>query len=233
MAKQKKSKKKDTESSASLQTFLDIMPELADIPDWENDPELLRDLGFRDGAPDEAEIEEQQRHLIERQRQFVVAAEWVARELTAFPWVRRIVLFGSVANPLKEEVPRFRDFRRWNIKLPHECGDADIAVWLDEFTDLRAAQKAKNRALDAMARAEGFHVAPHQVDMFLHESANGAYIGRLCQFNTCPKGKPECLNEECGRIPFLKFVPGFAMRADALTPGRSRTLFDRSAGTMV
>lgn len=70
--------------------------------------------------------------------------------------------------------------------LPRECNDVDLAVWLDGFSELRAVQKAKNRALDALARAEGFHVAPHQVDMFLHRHADCAYAGRLCQFAACP-----------------------------------------------
>lgn len=192
--------------------------------------ELMEDLRHDNEQPDENEIEEQRRRMMERQRRFVVAAEWVARELATLPAVVRIVLFGSAANPLVDEIPRFRQYRRWHVAVPHECRDVDMAVWLDDFSQLRSVQKAKARALDAMACAEGFHVAHHEVDMFLHHAADGAYAGRLCQFAACPKGKAECNHEECGRISYLKHVDGFVMRPEALSPEKSRVLFERVYG---
>lgn len=206
--------------------FSMVTENLTDIPfEDEFAPEFLRE----NEPPDEAETEEERRLLLERQRRFILAAEWVTRELSTLPQVKRVVLFGSVANPLAEEIPRFRRFRRQRIALPHECNDVDLAVWLGDFSELRAVQKAKNRALDALAQVEGFHVAPHQVDMFLHRHADGAYAGRLCQFAACPKGKSECNHEHCGRIPYLKHIEGFVMRSDSLSPERSRVLFDRDA----
>lgn len=191
--------------------------------------ELTAELARENEPPDDAEIAEQRRFLLERQRQFALAAEWAARELSTLPQVKRVVLFGSVANPLDEDIPRFKRFRRWRIALPHECKDVDLAVWLDDFSELRAVQKAKTRALNALGESEDCHVASHQVDMFLHNIADGAYAGRLCQFAVCPKGKRECDRPDCGRIPYLAQHEGFVLRADALSPERIRVLFDRDA----
>lgn len=207
----------------------DLVMDMEDIGGVPFDEELMDELSRENEPPDEAEIAEQRRLLLERQEQFVQAAEWVARELSTLPQVKRVVLFGSVANPLAEDVPRFRRFRRWRIAVPHECGDVDLVVWMNDLSGLRSVQKTMRRALDALANAEDFHVAPHQIDMFLHDSASGAYAGRLCPFATCPKGKPECDVDGCGRIPHLQYIEGFVMRPDALSPGHSRVLFDREA----
>ena len=147
------------------------------------------------------------------------------RKLAALPTVKRIVLFGSVANPLVEEVPRFRYFRRWGIAVPHECKDVDLAVWMEDFSDLRTVQKAKLRGLNALLQEEGIGVAHHQVDIFLFDAATDCYTGRLCQFAVCPKGKPECRQEGCGQPPYLKSDPDFSLKPDALIPERSRELY--------
>jgi hypothetical protein len=188
--------------------------------------ELMAELERENEPPDEAEIEEQRQWLLLQQKRFRQAAEWVARKLSALPSVRKIVLCGSVANPLAEEIPRFQRFRRWRIALPHECHDVDLAVWLDDFSHLKSIQTTKRLALDALAKTEDFHVAPHQVDTFLFNATDNAYAGRLCHFATCPKGKRECDDDLCGRVPYLKHMKGFAMLPKALSPERSLVLFD-------
>ncbi len=75
-----------------------------------------------------AAIEEQNRILLERQRQFRMAADVVTEVWMAFPEVHAIAVIGSVAKPLWKEVPRFRAFRRARIEVWHECGDLDLAL---------------------------------------------------------------------------------------------------------
>ena len=181
-------------------------------PDW-NSP------------PDAREIADQRHCLLMRQREFSKAAKVVAWELATLEAVKRIVLFGSVANPLVEEVPRFRHFRRWGIAVPHECKDVDLAVWMDDFTNLRTVQKAKLRGLNALLQEEDIGVAHHQVDIFLFDATTGRYAGRLCQFAVCPKSKPECRREGCGQPPYMKSDPDFSLQPDALIPERSRELY--------
>ena len=55
----------------------------------------------------------------------------------------------------------------------------------------------------------GPSVASHQLDVFLIEPGSDRYLGRLCSFSACPKGKRDCLVPGCGAIPFNKIVAEF------------------------
>jgi hypothetical protein len=104
----------------------------------------------------------------------------------------------------------------------------DLAVWVSDLGDLRALQKARARALNELFEDTGFGVAHHQVDVFLLEPGSDRYLGRLCHFGTCPKGKPECRVPGCGSALFLRQHEEFMFDARALEPGV--VLFDRSRG---
>ncbi|MCY3755431.1 MAG: hypothetical protein OXG99_15255 [Alphaproteobacteria bacterium] len=75
-------------------------------------------------------------------------------------------------------------------------------------------------------------VAAHQVDVFILEPGTDRYLGRLCAFNACPKGKRECLVSGCGDMPFLRQHDEFEWWADTLAPGGAVRLFDRASGTV-
>jgi hypothetical protein len=63
-------------------------------------------------------------------------------------------------------------------------------------------------------------VAHHQVDVFLFEPGSDRYLGRLCTYAVCPKGKPECSTPGCGREPLLKQHDDFTFDPDALSEDR-------------
>lgn len=159
--------------------------------------------------PTRREIDEQGQGMQLRQAQFRRAAEAVAAEMKSCVPVVRIVLFGSVAKPLALEVPRFRKYRRSGTQLLHECKDIDLAVWLDDCSDLKALQKARSRALNELLAEENIGVAHHQVDIFCMEPGTDRYLGRLCIFGHCPKGRAECLVEGCGKTPLLRQYDDF------------------------
>ena len=92
-----------------------------------------------------AEIEAQGRYLLERQRQFRVAADVVTDAWMDFPEVQAVAVIGSVAKPLWKEVPRFSEFRRECIEVWHECRDLDLALWIDSHT--ASANCARRRPL--------------------------------------------------------------------------------------
>jgi hypothetical protein len=117
---------------------------------------------FDDSEPTQAEIESEDLDMIRRQKKFRLAAEAVAEALSQLPEVEKIVLFGSVARPLKELMA--------------------------------------NRNIG---------VAHHQVDIFLMGPGTDRYLGRLCIFGQCPKGKEECRVEGCGERPFLRKYENF------------------------
>lgn len=180
-----------------------------------------------------AAIEEQNRFMLERQRQFRRAADVVIDAWMGFAEVRAIAVIGSVAKALWKEVPRFREFRRRRIEIWHECSDLDLALWVDSQDRLGELRAAANRALRAAYEAgTGVSVVGHQLDIFLFEPGSDRYLGRLCSFNSCPKGKRDCLVPGCGAIPFNKRVAGFTPHPDILAPAQFAMLYERGVGRL-
>jgi hypothetical protein len=177
----------------------------------------------------EQEIAEENRLLRKRQDDFRRAAEYVASAFSQIPAVSKVVLFGSVALPLKKEVPRFRKFRRAGIKIWHECKDVDLAVWIDDLNCVNLLGKARGRAVNQLFDDTGIGVAHHQVDVFIMQPETDRYLGRLCCFGQCPKGKPECRVPGCGATPFLQQHKKFVLHARALAPQRVILLYEREA----
>lgn len=64
------------------------------------------------------------------------------------------------------------------------------------------------------------------------EPGSDRHLGRICRFNACPKGKPECREPGCGAVPFNRQVEGFAVRADILTGAGEAMLYRRGAGRL-
>ncbi|MBN1420301.1 MAG: hypothetical protein JXP34_16090 [Planctomycetes bacterium] len=182
-----------------------------------------------DVEPTERDIDEDNEDLLRRRREFRLAAEYVAGGLAEIPSVEKVVLFGSVAAPLEEGIPRFRRYHRHRIPLWHECKDVDLAVWVRDLGVLRAMQKARKRALDRLLAERNIGVAHHQVDVFILDPASDAYLGRLCWFKACPKEKPECSAPDCGKIKLLRQHRSFRFDPEALEPGRSVILWERGS----
>jgi len=177
-----------------------------------------------------AGIAGQNRYLLRRYLDFRRAADAIAAAWRARPEVAAVALIGSVARAPWKEVPRFAPYRRARIALWHECKDVDLALMLTDLQGLDRLRRAKNRALRALHEAGGPGVASHQVDVFILEPGTERYLGRLCDFNACPKGKRECLVAGCGATPFLRQHEDFRWQADALAADRSVRLFERATG---
>lgn len=181
-----------------------------------------------------ADIEEQNAWMLRRQHDFRRAADVVVDAFMAFEEVEAVAVIGSVAKPLWKEIPRFRDFRRAGIEVWHECSDLDLAVWVTSTERLGALRRARDVALrDAYQAGHGPSVPSHAVDVFLFEPQSDRYLGRLCEFSTCPKGKPDCLVPGCGDPPFARVFEGFQPAADILAPATHATLFRRGQGRLM
>jgi hypothetical protein len=180
-----------------------------------------------------AEIEEQDRYLLRRYHDFRRAADIVTDALMTFEEVEAVAVIGSVAKPLWKEVPRFRAFRRAGIEVWHECKDLDLAVWVSSQHRLDALRRARDVALQkAYESGASPGTVGHQVEIFLIEPGTDRYLGRLCNFNACPKGKPDCHVPGCGTIPFNKYVDGFVPHADLLASAGYAMLYRRGAGRL-
>lgn len=180
-----------------------------------------------------AAIEEQNRYLLERQRHFRIAADVVSDAWVSFAEVEAVAVIGSVAKLLWKEVPRFREFRREGIEVWHECGDLDLALWIDHQQRLDALRRSAEKALRAAYEAGiGMSVVSHQLDIFLFEPGSDHYLGRLCSFARCPKDKPECAVPGCGAVPFNKRIAEFTPRAELLAGVGEATLYRRGVGRL-
>ncbi|QWG11405.1 hypothetical protein KMZ29_16870 [Bradyrhizobium sediminis] len=180
-----------------------------------------------------AKIEEENNRMVRQQREFRVAADVVTKCWMVFPEVEAIAVIGSVAKPLWKEVPRFSEFRKQRVEIWHECGDLDLALWIDSLHRLGELRRARDRALrDAFESGVGISVANHQVDVFLFEPQSDRYLGRLCSFNQCPKRKPPCFIAGCGAIPFNKQIADFVPRADLLASAAEAMLYRRGSGVL-
>ena len=173
-------------------------------------------------------IAEANRRLLQRYRDFRQAADAVTAAWRRHPHVAAVSLIGSTARDPWKEVPRFAPYRLARIELWHECKDVDLALWLYDTTRLNDLRRAKTRALRELLDRERIGVASHQVDIFILKHDADDYLGRLCDFNECPKGKPECAVPGCGRIGFLRQHPGFMWQADAVSGHHAVRLFDRA-----
>ena len=150
------------------------------------------------------------------------AAEAVTTAFAGLPEIGAISLFGSVALPLKTRATR----RGW--EMLHDCKDVDLAVWVDHTDNLAGLNRARSRALATLFAEHSVGVAHHQVDVFLMEPNSNRYLGRLCNFSSCPKGHSECRVQGCGRSPLLKQHDDFVFHHDALAQDRVVRLYVRS-----
>ena len=152
---------------------------------------MARAYDEEDPPLSERGIEQRNHALLRRYREFRRGADAVTAAWRAHPEVFAVSLIGSVARAPWKEVSRFGPYRRARVALWHECKDVDLALWLEHLDSLDGLRRAKARALRTLWDEASIGIASHQVDVFILEPSTDRYLGRLCDFNTCPKGKAE------------------------------------------
>ena len=175
-------------------------------------------------------IEQQNEALLRRYRDFRRGADAVAAAWQAHPEVAAISLIGSVARDPWKEVPRFRPYRRARVELWHECKDVDLALWLDSLDTLDLLRRTRAQALRTLFDEVSIGIASHQVDVFILEPGTDRYLGRLCDFSSCPKEKPQCRVPGCGIVKLLRQHDEFRWRPESVAEDRAVRLFDRTSG---
>lgn len=177
-----------------------------------------------------AGIAEENARQIHRYREFRLAADAIAAAWRKRPEVLAVSLIGSLARAPWKEVPRHRPYRRARIELWHDISDLDLALWLSDMSDLNGLRRSKDVVLRDLQERGSCGVASHQTDVFVIEPGTDRYLGRLCNFNRCPKEKPECRVEGCGEAAHLKQHEDFRWWPDTLAADKSVRLFDRATG---
>jgi hypothetical protein len=146
--------------------------EVTTMADWEVYADELRDdneLLCLPQSPLYREIQRENQRAQKRQEDFRLTGQYVAQAFEQISGVEKVVLFDSVAQPLLEEKPRYRKYRRAGIPMLHECKDIDLAVWVSDSGCLRAMQKARSRAVNQLWQEHGIGVVHHQVDALIME----------------------------------------------------------------
>lgn len=206
-------------------------PDEDDFEDWmeeEDFEDWMREQEEYELSP--AGIAEQNAHLLNRYREFRRAADAITTAWRDHREVLAVSLIGSVARPPWKEIPRFSHYRRARIAVWHECKDMDLAVWLADLGNLNVLRRKKDKVLRELQEKGECYVASHQVDVFILEPGSDRYLGRLCRFNQCPKGKRECAVPGCGATAFLQLHENFHWQPETLAADRSTLLFDRLSG---
>ena len=177
--------------------------------------------------PSNAKIELENQRMIDRRNHFRLAADYVTTALKTVPSVTRICLMGSVSRALYKEVPRFQPYKRYRIEIWHEVKDLDLAVWVSDIDDLNTLRRTVVRGLNNLLNETAIGVAHHEVEVFLLEPGTNRYLGRLCRYNTCPKGKEACRVPGCGTAHFLQQHTDFQLFHDAVRIASDTILFER------
>jgi hypothetical protein len=183
--------------------------------------------------PTKATIAAEERGLLERQRLFRFTADRITSALARCADVEAIALIGSVARPLRREVPRFAPYRQLRLPIAHECGDVDLAAWVTRVDGLDELRRARGRVVKEIVAERGYGPAVHEIEIFLLEPSTNRYLGRLCYFRQCPADKRDCLAAGCGRHPFLKQHDEFSFWPEAIAEGAAVRLYDRVGGGII
>lgn len=184
-------------------------------------------------TPTKATIAKEEQGLLERQRVFRVVADRLTAALARCNDIEAIALIGSVARPLRREVPLFAPYRQLRLPIAHECKDVDLAVWVSRVDRLDELRRARGRVINEIIAERGHGPAVHEIEVFLLEPITNRYLGRLCYFRQCPAGKRDCLAVGCGQYQFLKQHDDFSFWPEAIAEGAAVRLYDRAGGGII
>ena len=184
-------------------------------------------------TPTKGTIAKEEQGLLERQRVFRVVADRLTAALARCNDIEAIALIGSVARPLRREVPRFAPYKQLRLPIAHECKDVDLAVWVSRVDRLDELRRARGRVINEIIAERGHGPAVHEIEVFLLEPITDRYLGRLCYFRQCPAGKRDCLAVGCGQHQFLKQHDDFSFWPEAIAEGAAVRLYDRAGGGII
>jgi hypothetical protein len=97
---------------------------------------------------------------------------------------------------------------------------------------LAALNRAHGKSIQRLSAGRNVGVAHHQVEIFIFRAGSNDYLGRLCTFSTCPKGKRECLVPGCGETPLLQQHEDFVLWPSTFQDDRIIRLYERGKGIL-
>jgi hypothetical protein len=174
------------------------------------------------------EILEADQAMLRRQSEFRKAAVALTSVLARMPEVSEVRLFGSVALPLWKEVPRHARLRHRRIRTFHECANIDLAVWVTSPEIAPQIRKTCSQLVNDLNQQDiHLGIAHHTFSIHLLQQPGSRYLGMVCHYNQCPKGKPECQVPGCGTYRLVQVLPWFQLKPARLNEFNSQLLFKR------
>jgi len=178
-----------------------------------------------------AVIATEERGLLERQRAFRFAADRVPASLARCRDVEASALIGSVARPLRREVPRFAPYRQLRLPIAHDCKDVDLAAWVSRVDGLDELRRA--RAVPATRLSPSAAMGRRCMKSKFSCSSLAQTAISVDFFGKCPAGKRDCLTAGCGQHQFLKQHDDFSFWPQATAEGAAVRLYDRISGGLI
>ena len=166
------------------------------------------------------------------------AVSYVAKEIAKVESVEKIVIFGSLAKNAKKwmeldgivakkpvEEGEYWLFNNTNLaaaihkeeqlrsrKSPFkQMKDVDLAIWISSTDELGLIRKALGMPMKEYISSGKFGVSNNEFDIFLLDAGINKYLGNLCRYATCPKGKDDCNVRGCGKVPHLQKFKQFVL----------------------
>ncbi len=183
----------------------------------------------------------------------LTAVESVVEEMAKVPSVKKVAIIGSLAKTAKKiqerdrlfggtlpvnaeddlredtnpsdhnHVMLFSDSKRSRSKQMH---DVDLAVWVSGLKDLRSIRHALAMGVKNFIANGNFGVSNNEFDVFLLDATSSKYLGNLCSYARCPKGKEDCQTPACGEVRFLKLYRGFTFYPDSVNSADRIDVYD-------
>ncbi|OLS13935.1 MAG: hypothetical protein RBG13Loki_2438 [Promethearchaeota archaeon CR_4] len=182
----------------------------------------------------------------------LAAVEFVVEEMAKVPSVKKVAIIGSLAKNAKkmQELDRLtgsyppdkegeglmeyydrseihkEGFSQSGKFRAKQMKDVDLAVWVNGIEDLGTIRRALAVGVKKFIASGKYGVSNNEFDVFLLDATSGKYLGNLCSYAMCPKGKDDCQTTGCGKVPFLKLYRQFIFYPDAVNEKARFDVYD-------
>ncbi|WP_349367950.1 hypothetical protein [Salinarimonas sp.] len=174
-------------------------------------------------------VDEEDLCAIERQRRFRMVADFTVKAWATIPGVEAIGVTGGTAGKLWREMPYWR--RRRGPPSLHSVDRLEMVLWLSRTDELRRLHRAFSRVLnDLDARGVPHEMAGQYLFGIVFDAASEDYLGVICTYATCPKGKPACEVPGCGAVRFLRQFADYGAADAQADKAKAAILFRRGRG---
>jgi len=162
-------------------------------------------------------------HPLRRYRDYIGIATLLAERLGTFQAVRKIALFGSLAQPPRREPHPKKE----GVLRLHFPENIDLAICVSSLENLERFRRVRSTLLPKICDKR-IKVAEIPIEMHLFSSQTSEYLGNVCRHRHCPHKTLPCRQSpECGTTKHLKIMPDFVVVSESFSVNHCLKLFER------